>query len=82
MAQYIITASVHTPGEDGWQKSRNVPTFELNSRIQGIVTAGHAAGIARDIVDPFGIYTVNITALCLDGQSDWGHFNFEPKGGE
>jgi hypothetical protein len=79
VATYKVVASVHMPDEDGWQRSRNAPTFILDSHIQGIVTAGHAAGIARDVVDPFEVYTVNITVTNDDNYNDWGHFKFEPK---
>ncbi len=52
---YAITASIeYTDGI--WTSTRHLPTFYLDERVQGITSAGHAEMIARDILDPFGMY--------------------------
>ena len=53
---YAITASIDyvVPGE--WHGTRHLPTFYLDERVQGITSEGHAEMIARDILDPFGMY--------------------------
>jgi hypothetical protein len=49
--------------------SRSVPTFYLDSRVQGIVSAEHAAEVAAGIVDPLGAIPaadLNIKACRVD----------------
>lgn len=58
---YVITAQVLT-SRDGYSGSVQVPTFYLDSAIQGIVNAKHAADIAATIIDPLGIYELSIHA--------------------
>lgn len=46
---WSIQATVTTE-VDGWKVTRQVPTFYLNPRVQGIVSQDHAVSIARDIL--------------------------------
>lgn len=59
---YAITAQVMTTGEHGETGSRQVPTFYLDSGVQGILTVEHANEIAKGIIDPMGTLTVSIHA--------------------
>ena len=52
---YAVTASVHRNVE-GWEQSHHLPTFYLDSNVQGIVSETHAARIARALLDPWGEY--------------------------
>lgn len=51
---YAVHAQVltHTGGYAG---SRAVPTFYLDSRVQGITSREHAAAVAAGIVNPLGL---------------------------
>lgn len=49
MTMYAISANVENLTSDGYRASRQVPTFYLNSNVQGIVSAEHAEKIAEDI---------------------------------
>lgn len=51
---YAIHATIRTHGSNGFTGSVSVPTFYLDSRVQGIVSAEHAAGIAAGIVNTLG----------------------------
>lgn len=53
MATYAVHAQILTH-KDGFDGSISVPTFYLDSRVQGIVNAGHATDIARGVIDPLG----------------------------
>ena len=44
--QYLISASVSRT-VDGWTSTHSLPTFLLDDRVQGIVSADHAERIAR-----------------------------------
>jgi hypothetical protein len=52
---YAVTAQVTRTRPDGWTTSRQVPTFYLNTAVQGILTDDHAhrvaAGMLADLVD-------------------------------
>lgn len=49
---YSIHASIRY--ESGqWHGVRHLPTFYLDSRVQGIVDSTHAIQIATAILDPF-----------------------------
>ena len=56
---YAITATVQTVQRDRygdvWTGTRQVPTFFLDARTQGIVCEDHAERIARQIIDPLGV---------------------------
>lgn len=59
MTMWIIqgTAVKRTPqGET----TRQIPTFYLNSNIQGIVSADTCEKVAKDVVDPFGELEVHL----------------------
>ena len=62
---YAITATITTRVK-GWTTTHCTPTFYLNSDVQGIRSENHAIEIARDIVNPFGLYDdVYITAVAI-----------------
>lgn len=67
---YVITATVakkttDTSGTE-WTSTRQIPTFYLDPTVQGILTEQGAIEIAKMIIDPFGEYEVNATAVNLD----------------
>jgi hypothetical protein len=53
MTVYAIHAQVITHAGN-FSGSRGVPTFYLDSRVQGIISREHAASIAREILNPLG----------------------------
>lgn len=59
---YAITATF-TRQEGEWSSTRQVPTFYLDERVQGILNEAGAVKVARTIVDPLGQYEVHITAV-------------------
>jgi hypothetical protein len=63
---YAITATVSEENKDGWISTRQVPTFYLDEAVQGIVSADHAERIARDVINPFGLYEVHAGAVRVD----------------
>jgi hypothetical protein len=58
---YVITAQVLTEN-DSFTGSRQIPTFYLDSAVQGITDAGHATDIAKEIIDPAGTLTLSVHA--------------------
>lgn len=56
MTTYAIHCQVKTHLTDRWggeySGSRGLPTFYLDSRVQGIVSKAHAVSIARDVINP------------------------------
>ncbi len=48
---YGVTATVASK-RDGWTTTHQVPTFYLDSAVQGILSKEHAKTIAADIVNP------------------------------
>lgn len=69
MSMYAITATVETRGKGDYSGSRQVPTFYLDERVQGITNEASAERIARDIlasVVPSGIAVVfHVTAVAV-----------------
>lgn len=65
--KYAITATLSVKGtvREDWSRTRQVPTFFLDPRVQGIVSEDHAKRIALDIIDPFGQYDVSVTAVMV-----------------
>jgi uncharacterized protein (UPF0212 family) len=65
MSTYQVQAVVQNQDHDRiWTGTRQCPTFYLDSKVQGIVSAEHAERIAREIVDPFDVaHSVNITIV-------------------
>ena len=64
---YGIQATVSR--RDGqWEGTRQVPTFYLDERVQGIVSEDHAAEIARDIINPYreSALSVHVIAVKID----------------
>lgn len=51
MTTYAVHAQVLTH-DNGYGGSKAVPTFYLDSRVQGIVSREHAAEVARLIISP------------------------------
>lgn len=51
--RYAISATVCT-ARDHYQTSRQVPTFYLDARVQGLISEGHARRVALDVIDPTG----------------------------
>jgi hypothetical protein len=62
---YSITATVTERTPEGWDRTRQVPTFYLDPRVQGIVSAAHAERIALDILDPFNRGGWFVTAFAV-----------------
>jgi hypothetical protein len=54
MTVYAVHATIRTHGSNGFTGSVSVPTFYLDSRVQGIVSAAHAEGVAAGIVNTLG----------------------------
>lgn len=50
---YVITAQVFTTDGNS-TGSRQIPTFYLDSAVQGITSPAHAVRIAKEIIDPLG----------------------------
>jgi hypothetical protein len=53
MALYVVTGQILTHDGD-WHGSVSVPTFYLDSRVQGITSVAAAVIIARGVVNPLG----------------------------
>ena len=53
MTTYAIHATI-TTHDGGYAGARSVPIFQLDSGVQGIVSARHAARIAAQIINPLG----------------------------
>jgi hypothetical protein len=70
---YVITAQILT-SDDEYNGSRQVPTFYLDSALQGIADAAHATDIAKTIIDPMGTLELTIHAepsiVSVPGPSD------------
>lgn len=58
---YCVQANV-TWSKDGWNTYIQVPTFYLDSQVQGIVSVDHAEKIARDIINPTKDETLWVSA--------------------
>lgn len=77
---YAITAQINRTGvkktkgfPEGWESSRQVPTFYLDERVQGIMSEAHAVDIARAILLPWGSpedMTAAITAVRVSGEDN------------
>lgn len=63
--KYVITGQLITRDRRG-TCSRQVPTFFLESAVQGIVSCEHAQQIARHIIDPTGEHEVSVFAVRID----------------
>ena len=61
---YQLTVTVETTSADGWTGARQLPTFYLDSDVQGIVSADHAERIARRMltdVNPDATFHITTT---------------------
>lgn len=47
---WSVQAQIEHHDPNGWEGSRQLPTFYLDPRVQGTLTEGQAADVARDIV--------------------------------
>ena len=58
---YAVTATRRTVAVGDWQGSTQVPTFYLDSDVQGIVSCEHAARIAVEVIGPdaYGVTVMN-----------------------
>lgn len=52
---YQIQAVIKTESDKG-EGAVQIPTFYLNSEIQGIINIGHAKRVAKDVINPEGHY--------------------------
>lgn len=61
---YRVTAQVLT--HDGaWHGSKSVPTFLLDSDVQGFLDCEGAAVIAREVINPLGTMNDEDIELCI-----------------
>lgn len=62
---YAVTATVETNSKDGYSGSRQIPTFYLDERAQGIVDELQAKNVAWHILSAAGTNKANfhITAV-------------------
>jgi hypothetical protein len=51
----LETVSTTPDGTHYWG-SMQLPAFQLNGGIQGILSQCHAEKIAREVIDPLGLY--------------------------
>jgi hypothetical protein len=60
---YQVVAAVIRPGS-----ARQLPIFFLDSQVQGIISANHAAEIAQTILNPFEDPNTNVyaTVRCVE----------------
>lgn len=63
---YAVQCTIETSNGD-YRGVRQLPTFYLDERVQGITDEGHAARIARDIILPVGqeATLLHVTAVKL-----------------
>lgn len=54
MTVYAVHATIGTSADNGYRGARSVPTFYLDSRVQGITDRAHAVSIAAEILNPLG----------------------------
>lgn len=67
---YVVAAQVVIRTDDGWDSSRQVPTFLLDPVIQGIVSADHAARIGLSILTtmlPYGPHHIDSIHVSVIG---------------
>jgi hypothetical protein len=66
---WAVTSQVEVKRNDGWGRSRQVPTVDLDPTVQGIVSAEGAKRVAEDILE---------TAGPVDGKGVTLHVTVEP----
>ena len=74
---YAVSVQVITHDGD-YSGSKSVPTFYLDSTVQGITGPEHAADVARDVVNPLGTIApedLNIRAYAVPGEAMSGEFD-------
>ncbi len=64
MAMYVVTGQILTHDGD-WHGSVSVPTFYLDSRVQGITSTAAAVIVARGVVNPLGTIPVRDIDLAV-----------------
>ena len=73
MTVYAVHVQILTRAADGYAGSRGVPTFYLDSRVQGITGPEHAAAIAAQVVNPMRAIAagdVQVFAVPVDPQRE------------
>lgn len=53
---WAVVCHVTSVSDEGWSRTREVPTFYLDPRVQGCITAEAARRVATEIVRPFPDY--------------------------
>jgi len=67
---YGIVATVTTKSK-GWMNSRRLPTFYLDSAVQGILSKDHAKQIATEIVNPTNCYRTEVDIFVFDATTHY-----------
>jgi len=67
---YAVQATVTERTRDG-SITRQIPTFYLNERVQGIMSERHAASIVRDILNPHGDSRLSVSPNVCKLPADW-----------
>lgn len=64
---YQIIAQVTRTDEDGYWSTASLPTFYLNSQVQGITSPDHAVKIVQKMLNPFDdeSLTVSVSAAAM-----------------
>jgi hypothetical protein len=78
---YAIQAQILTCTSDGYEGSRSVPTFYLDSDVQGLTGAGHAAEVAADVINALHVIppgNLRVTA-CPAGEPASGEFGIDGR---
>jgi hypothetical protein len=86
MTVYAITATIATRHTDrygnAWCGSKQVPTFYLDSRVQGITDANHAASIATDVLNLLGTIDpsdITISAVAVDPERESAELDYAAR---
>lgn len=86
MTSYAITATIATRQTDqfgnAWTGSKSVPTFYLDSRVQGITDHNHAASIALDVLNLLGTIDpsdITVTAVAVDPERESAELDYASR---
>lgn len=69
---YLITGTETLDNGNG-RISRQIPSFFLNSNIQGIVSEEHAVKIAKDILDPWDNVDIELSLWATEVRDNVGY---------
>lgn len=61
-----ITATITSWSKARWEKTTQIPTFFLDGKIQGILTASHAEHIAYDVINPLNDLNVRVSIHAME----------------